>query len=92
MKKLVNNNDRDWKKKLYEALWVDKTSPKRSIGMSHFELVYGINAQVSLPLNLAVTKLQNVIEDAYFQSSLEKRIMYLTKIEEESNKMVDKVT
>ena len=77
--------------KLYEALWEENTSPKRSISMSPFELVYGINAQVSLSLNLAAVKLQTIIEDAYFQSSLEKRIMYLIKLEEERNKMVDKI-
>ena len=91
MKKIVSSNGRDWYNNLYEALQADKNFPKRSIGMSPFELVYGINVQVSLSLNLAVVKLQTVIEDAYFQSSLEKRIMYLKKLEEERNKMVEKI-
>ena len=73
-------------------LWVDITSPKRAIGMSPFELVYAIDSQVSLPLNLANSKLQTTIEDFLFQSSLEKRIMYLTKIEEERDKMVKRIT
>lgn len=92
MRKLVSENFRDWHKKLHEALWADRTSPKWAIGMSPFELVYGIGAQVSLPLELAASKLQKVIEDAFFQSSLEKRIMYLTKIEEERVKLVDRIT
>jgi transposase InsO family protein len=53
MKKLVSDNGKDWHKKLFEALWADRTSPKRAIGMSPFELVYGIGAQISLPLDLA---------------------------------------
>ncbi|XP_057844436.2 uncharacterized protein LOC131053805 [Cryptomeria japonica] len=92
MKKLVSENFKDLHKKLYEALWADRTSPKRAIGMSLFELVYGVGAQVALPLELAATKLQTVIEDVYFQSSLEKRIMHLTKIDEERDKLVDRIT
>lgn len=57
MKKLVSENFKDWHKKLCEALWVDHTSPKRAIGMSSFELVYGVGAQVALPLELVATKL-----------------------------------
>ncbi|XP_059073216.1 uncharacterized protein LOC131874026 [Cryptomeria japonica] len=72
MRKLVSENFRDWHKKLHEALWADRTSSKRAIGMSPFELVYGIGAQLSLPLELAASKLQTVIEDAFFQNSLEK--------------------
>lgn len=44
MKKLVRENFKDWHKKLYEALWADHTSTKRAIGMSPFELVYGVGA------------------------------------------------
>lgn len=89
MKKLVSENYKDWHKKLYEDLWADRTSPKRAIGMSPFELVYGTGAQVALPLELTVTKLQTIIEDAYFQNSLEKRIMHLMRIDEERDKLVD---
>lgn len=66
MKKLVSENFKDWHKKLYEALWADRTSPKRAIGMSLFELVYDVGTQVALPLELEATKLQTFIEDAYF--------------------------
>ncbi|XP_057863758.2 uncharacterized protein LOC131071814 [Cryptomeria japonica] len=58
MRKLVSENFRDWHKRLHEALWANRTSPKRAIGMSPFELVYGIGAQLSLPLELAASKLQ----------------------------------
>ncbi|XP_059075113.1 uncharacterized protein LOC131875108 [Cryptomeria japonica] len=92
MKRLVSENFKNWHKKLYEALWANHTLPKRAIGMSSFELVYGVGAQVALPLELAATKLQTIIEDVYFQSSLEKRIMHLTKIDEERDKLVDRIT
>lgn len=45
---------------------MDRTSPKRAIGMSPFELVYGVGVQLSLPLELVASKLQSVVEDAYF--------------------------
>ncbi|XP_057820759.2 uncharacterized protein LOC131033546 [Cryptomeria japonica] len=60
--------------------------------MSPFELVYGVGAQLSLPLELAASKLQIVIEDTYFQNALEKRIMYSIRIEEEREKLVDHIT
>ena len=76
---------------LYEALWADRITPKRAIGMAPFELAYGIGAQVSLPLELSATKLQSVIEDQCFKDSLEKRIMYLHKLENERNKLVNHI-
>ncbi|XP_057866026.2 uncharacterized protein LOC131073577 [Cryptomeria japonica] len=66
MKKLVSENFKDWHKKLYEALGVDRTLPKRATRMSPFELVSGMGAQLAIPLELAAIKLQTVIEDAYF--------------------------
>ncbi|XP_057815286.2 uncharacterized protein LOC131028930 [Cryptomeria japonica] len=92
MKKIVSENFKVWHKKLYEALWADHTSPKRAIGMSPFELVYGAGAQVALPLELVATKLQTVIEDAYFHNYLEKWIMHLMRIDEEREKLVDRIT
>ncbi|XP_057832466.2 uncharacterized protein LOC131043288 [Cryptomeria japonica] len=91
MKKLVSENFKDWHKRLYEALWEDLTSPKRAIGMSPFELVYGMGVQVSLPLELVASKLQTVIDDVHFQDSLKKRIMHLMRIDEERDKLVDRI-
>lgn len=92
MRKLVSENYMDWHKILYEALWANRTSPKRAIGMTPFKLVYGIGAQLSLPLELSASKLEKVIEDQYFQDSLEKRVIYLTKVDEEISEMVDHIT
>ena len=44
-----------------------------------------------LPLQLAACKLKTVIEDV-FKDGLEKRILYLTKLQEEREEMVDKIT
>ncbi|XP_059066846.1 uncharacterized protein LOC131858024 [Cryptomeria japonica] len=63
MQKLVAENAKDWHKRLYEALLEDKISPKRAIGMTPFELVYKVEAQLPLPLELSAARLQKVIED-----------------------------
>ncbi|XP_059068617.1 uncharacterized protein LOC131859101 [Cryptomeria japonica] len=59
--------------------------------MAPFELVYGIGAKVSLPLELSAAKLQTVIEDSFFQNALEKRVMYLMRLEEEREMLVDRI-
>ncbi|XP_059066312.1 uncharacterized protein LOC131857636 [Cryptomeria japonica] len=92
MKKLVDDNTQNWHKKLYEALWAGRITPKRAIGMAPYELVYGIGTKFSLPLELAVTKLQTIIDESFFQNALEKRVMYLTKLEEEREMIVDIIT
>ncbi|XP_059078005.1 uncharacterized protein LOC131876583 [Cryptomeria japonica] len=88
------SNRRDGKDliQVYEALWVDRITPKRAIGMAPYELVYGIGTKVSLPLELAVVRLQTVIEDSFFQNALEKRFMYFMKLEEEREMLVDRIT
>ena len=60
--------------------------------MTPFELVYGVGSVLSLPLELSVCKLQTTIKDQEFHNALEKRIMYLAKIEEQHDEMVDKIT
>ncbi|XP_057862524.1 uncharacterized protein LOC131070880 [Cryptomeria japonica] len=35
--KLVEENQRSWHKALYDALWADKITPKRAIGMADFD-------------------------------------------------------
>lgn len=57
--------------------------------MSPFEIMYIMGARVSLPLELATSKLQTIIEDVYFQDSLEKRIIHLMRIDEERDKLVN---
>ena len=77
MKKLLDEKGRDWHKELYEAVWADRTSSKRAIRMSPFELMYGVEAQLSLPLELATLNLQKAIEGEIFHTPIEKRILYL---------------
>ena len=92
LKKLVSDNQKRWHKKIHDALWLDRTTPKRVIEFTAFELVYGVESNLPLPLELATCKLKTAIEDDVFQDGLEKRILYLTKLQEEREEMVDKIT
>jgi len=57
IKKLLEINKKSWHKKLVNALWADRVSQKKSIGMSPFELVYGTNAVFRTSLAIPVVKL-----------------------------------
>jgi hypothetical protein len=67
IKKLLQENKKAWHKKLIHALWADKISPKRSIKMSPFQIVYGTKVIFPIALGLPVMKLlqeQDVEKDA----------------------------
>ena len=57
IKKLLEINKKSWHKKLINALWADRVSQKKSIGMSPFELVYGVDAVFPTSLSVPVAKL-----------------------------------
>jgi hypothetical protein len=43
IKKLLTENKKSWESKLNYALWADQIIPKRSLGTSPFQFVYGID-------------------------------------------------
>jgi hypothetical protein len=92
LKKLVLDNQKSWHKKIHDALWTNKTTPKRAICISPFELFYRVEANFPLPLELVACKLNTMIEEDVFKDGLEKRIMNITKLQEERDEMVDKIT
>eukprot|EP00253_Pinus_taeda_P036540 PITA_36540 len=57
IKKLLEINKKSWHKRLVNALWVDQVSQKKSIGMSPFELVYGVDTVFPTSLIAPVVKL-----------------------------------
>jgi hypothetical protein len=52
IKKVLNENKRSWHVHLKYALWENRIGTKKSIGISPFQMVYGID--VVLPINLAL--------------------------------------
>eukprot|EP00253_Pinus_taeda_P019801 PITA_19801 len=57
IKKLLETNKKSWQKKLVNALWADRVSQKKSLGMSPFEIVYSIDIVFSTSLVVLVVKL-----------------------------------
>jgi transposase InsO family protein len=51
IKRLLEDNKKAWDSKMKFALWVDRVTTKRSLGMSPFQLVYG--AEVVFPAHLS---------------------------------------
>ena len=56
VKKLPEDNKKNWDSKLKYALWADKVTTKKSIGNSPFKMVYGADAIFPIQLILPVAK------------------------------------
>jgi len=56
IKKLLEDNKKAWDSKLEFALWDDRVTTKRSLGVSPFQLVYGVEAIFSTYLALPMEK------------------------------------
>jgi hypothetical protein len=59
-----------------------KISPKHAIGMYPFQFLYGLDAEISITMELPALNLAKVIEDETFEKPMEKCIMYLVELEE----------
>lgn len=59
--------------------------------MSPFHLLYGINAEIPITLELPALKLAKAIEDQTYENALDKRIMYLSQLEEQRTQVVDRI-
>ena len=57
IKKLLEDNKNSWHTKLVHALWANRLTLKKSIGMSPFQLVYGTDAIFPNILGVSVMKL-----------------------------------
>ena len=57
IKKLLEENKNSWHNKLVHALWADKLTTKKSIGMSPYHLVYGTEVMFPTSLGVPVIKL-----------------------------------
>ena len=61
---MLLESKRNWDTQLVHALWADRVSGKKSIGMSPFQLVYGTNVVMPLQLALPVMKfMQYEVDD-----------------------------
>ena len=53
IKKMLEANKNNWHKKLINALWANRVTSKKSLGLSPFQIVYGVD--IVFPSSLAVS-------------------------------------
>eukprot|EP00253_Pinus_taeda_P010029 PITA_10029 len=80
IKKLLEINKKSWHKKLINALWADRVSHKKSIGMSPFELVYGVDAVFPTSLSVPIAKLFQ--EASGEEDSMQRRISQMIHLQQ----------
>eukprot|EP00253_Pinus_taeda_P020569 PITA_20569 len=62
IKKLLEENKKNWHRKLTNDLWADRLSTKKSIRMSPYELVYGMEARFPSFFGIPTIKLLQEIQ------------------------------
>jgi hypothetical protein len=88
IKKLLEDNKKAWDSKLKFSLWADRVTVKRSLGLSPFQLVYGVEAIFPSQLALPVEK--------FFQDyqgepdHMIRRIQQLVEVQQTREQLVDK--
>jgi hypothetical protein len=92
LKKTIDKNQRNWHLKLTDALWENIPTPKYSIGMSLYTLVYGKEENMLINLELNALNFMVNIEDAEDSSLIQRRINQLLKIEEEQSKSLNRTS
>lgn len=102
IKKMLEINKKSWHKKLVNTLWADRVSQKKSIGMSPFEIVYGVDAVFPTSLSVPVAKLlQETREDldpmqrrinqmVHLQQTREEVLQNSLRLQERIKKIYDK--
>ena len=89
IKKLLEDNKRAWNKKMKYALWAHKISTKRAIGMSPFQLVYGVEVVFIASIGVLVIKLLQEQHDE--PNHMQRRINQIIELNELRDKTYDKV-
>lgn len=81
---MLEENKKNWHGKLTNALWADRVSTKKSIGISPFKLVYGMDKV--FPTALAVPVMRLLQEENSEEDDIQRQInqmIHLQKKKEE---------
>ena len=54
---MIEDNKKSWHNRLVNALWADRLTTKKSIGMSPYQLVYGMDAIFPSSLGVPIMKI-----------------------------------
>eukprot|EP00253_Pinus_taeda_P023220 PITA_23220 len=88
IKKLLENNKKNWDSNLKYALWADKVTTKKSTGNSPFKLVYGTEAVFPIQLTLPVAKFLK--QEQNREEDIAKRICDLAEVHQIWDQLVEK--
>lgn len=104
IKKLLEENKKNWHKRLINALWADRLTTKRSIGTSPYELVYSMEVVFPSSLGVPVMKLlqeaqvepndiqRRINQTIHFQQTREEMHQRSQVLQEKLKKIFDKRT
>jgi hypothetical protein len=88
IKRLLEDNKKAWDSNLKFSLWVEKVTTKRSLGVSPFQLVYGIESifpsQLALPMEKFFQDCQGEPDDMI------RRIQQLVEVQQAREQLLDK--
>ena len=104
IEKLLEENKKNWHKKLTNALWVGRLTTKKSIRTSPYELVYGMEAIFPSSLGVPIMKLlqeaqvepneiqRRINQTIHLQQPREEVYQRSHVVQEKLKKMFDKIT
>ena len=78
IKKLLDDNKKNWDSKLKYALWADRVTIKKSTGNSPFKLVYG--TEVVFPIQLTLLMEKFLQEEQNEEEDMTERICDLAEV------------
>jgi hypothetical protein len=88
IKKLLEENKKAWDSKLKFPLWANRVTTKRSLGISPFQLVYGVEAiflsQLAFPVEKLFQDYQGEPDDMI------RKILQLVEVQQTREKLLDK--
>jgi len=88
IKKLLEENKKAWDSNIKFALWDDRVTTKRSLGVSPFQLVYGVEAifptQLAFPMAKFLQDYQGEPDD------MVRRIQQLVEVQHAREQILDK--
>jgi hypothetical protein len=88
IKRLLEDNKKAWDSKLKFSLWADRVTTKRSLGVSPFHIVYGVEAifptHISFPMEKFFQDYQGEPDD------MVRRIQQLVEVQQTREQLLDK--
>eukprot|EP00253_Pinus_taeda_P021351 PITA_21351 len=88
IKKLLEDDKKNWDSKLKYAQWAGRVTTKKSTGNSPFKLVYGIEVVFPIQLTLPVAKFLQ--EEQNEEEGMAKRIIDLAEVHQISEQLVER--